>query len=453
MPSLNTAKTYIGGNTVGGFWEDKMAGTSQQLSTFDQLKRHIKTHAYACDDIVRDIAEDGCKALYNIDFSVLYPILSANPLRVRSAEAMDDFDGLAYETLTLAPNYKNLMGVQFVMSFPAYLELLDHVDRRLSHLTKIKDDSGRGRKLFEELTHYKPELELGRIQDKDLIGSAQLQQKLRGLIANLPNGTEGQNVATILSLVNNNVVCGLGDFFTPAEVEAARNGRQYYRSVLDKIDRYRGQRQIEPEREEAAAIADFHRKIDAWTITLSKQLHDIKEATNVMFVGPNKLRMIYEKRSEELSRNIIAPFIRLKTLSMASSTHNVDQESRHRIHKLVVRLMEAWQVIEGAQSTDDLYTPQAETVREAYEQIGKVYAANPEDLRAGAEHRRQLIADLLKSPRAMRDKAAEVEEEMRSAVRKMLSFSPEPLNDNVLEAYDVKDNKRMRQIMKKFNSL
>lgn len=415
-------------------------------SPFEQLKRRVKTHAFACDDILRDVEEDGTKALYNIDFSVLHPMMSPTMLGTRAITNSDDFDAVSYEALSLAQRYPKT-GFQFVMSFPAFIEMLDHLDRRLSNLNVLKENANEVKTAFDELTSYRAVLDAGRIDERDLIQSRAIKQRLTKLITRLPNANEGRQMATMLALVNTKVIRGIGDFYTNDDIEAARNGRKFYREILGRIDYFRGGATPPPGEE-----GDFHRKIDAWNIVLSKQLHDVKDNQRVMFLGPNKLRHIYERQEEVLSRNIVAPYLRLKTLSMASSSQDIHLESVNRIEKLLRRCMEAWEDLQDADDIDQLFTAQIETITEAQRMLNTVYGANPEEVQMAEEERRRLISQLLKNPTSLRELAAENEEQVRRDAEALIAIAPEPLSDDVLEAYDIKDNKRIKQIMKRFKA-
>ncbi len=416
---------------------------------FLDLKRLIKRNAFACEDLDTDLGRENSQSLYNADFSIIYPLTQNQGLHQRAVDNALDLDAISYEMITLSELYNNISGFQIVVSFPAFIEMLASIENRLLQLEEIRDNKAVSENLYHNLNAYREQAITGKVTEQDLLKSNSAKTQLRSLIGLIPNDQESANITRVLHLFERRVIRGLGDYYTSSEIDAARNGRQYFNRVLERIDRFRSSESHLGGRGDPDS-KDFHRRVDAWNITLSRQLHELKEQQRLMFLGPPKLCRVYESSEDVLSRSVVAPFLRLKSLSLAPSSTDIDADSRARIRKFGRRLSEAWDLLDKASSIDDLYTAEIETVREAYEEIVSIYHAGAEEASVIEEERRKSISELLRNPTSLRDKAAEVQDQMQRDADRIVSLSPEPLDDDVAEAYELRDNKRMKRIMKKF---
>ncbi len=380
----------------------------------------------------------GETTLFNMDFSIFQPFIWTT---ARSAEPQKfgNYDFVSREIIKTIGDYRGPANFKLVVSDLAFLELLDHTDRRREYAEAISNSN--------DLAGTVAELARGSVggNTAGLRSSTDIASNLNRAIAHMSNSPQHQRLRSIVAMLKSGVISGLGDYFSPDDMANARNGGAYFRETLKKIDDFRSSRG------HGSDEGDLNKIVDAWVVTVSRSLHEAKSGHRVQFLGPPRLRQIYGSRTQELSCTALSPFLELKAFQFADASKNLKREAQATLSMTAERIARVLARIEGAENVEDCTTADLQELAEIKKMlITNYYFADEAEDVAMRDEIKRLIAELADDPRGIKDRYRVSAEELQSDAASITSQMPQILSDDFLEEYELRNNKRIKQLVKKY---
>lgn len=405
---------------------------------FQKLLMDMRLHMVAADDAIKRHGEK-TNILLNMDFSIFQPFIYPKSSSL-SPKRFGNYDFICREIMKTASNYRGVAKFSLVVSDLAFLELLDHTDRRHAFATEISESQS----LSEHLATIAQRRQ-SRADPVGMLGTPAITNQLERAVAHLAEAPHRKKLQELISMMNSRVVRGLGDFFSPADLAEARNHKAYYKEVLGKIDQYRASTGSDREN------ANLNRVIDAWVVTISRNLHCAKEGHRVQFLGPPRLRQIYGDKTDALSCTVLSPFLELKSFQLASSDRNLKDEAIGYLTLTAEKVARVLRRVGDAGAVEDCLTADCLELRDVKNQLMDWYYSEDdvEDL-AMQKQLMNLTEELAENPRGISDRFRHSADEHRKDAQSIVTAVPQILADEFLSEYELRDDRRIRQLVEKY---
>ena len=227
----------------------------------------------------------------------------------------------------------------------------------------------------------------------------------------------------------------------------ARNGGRLFGQARRTIDAYRSS----ASRSKAPEDERFHKDIDAWMVTLSRQLHNVHgDRHKLTFVGPDGLRGFYDDQKDKYSRQVMVPYTLLRAFQCSETAGNRKKEVEARLKKGLLRIDESLEDLERAGSFENLAQAEIESIADARDVVtGWLYER--EDPAVRRQKQLERMEKLMKSKQQLKDKIKQSRDSAKTTAKKIVEIMPEILSDDLLESYDLRRNERMNAIMRKLD--
>lgn len=239
------------------------------------LKQHITHLSYFKTSVISslhdlNLRKKGYVPKYNIDFSMLYPLLF-NTVPSGSKKFKLDLKGMMNRILDME-SCKGLYSL--IISGPTYYEFLDQLEH-------IRHDLQVG--IPNILNRYSKDI----VKEDWLINSEQLLERLSIFSSDGYNKTIEKPVSLLRNYVNSGLISGIGDFFKSPSNSEMEKIKPVYDDLVSESKSYRLQQDRE-QRPDADSI--FHYKMDAINVCLSL-LYAMHNTEVPLFVTPTGLNI------------------------------------------------------------------------------------------------------------------------------------------------------------------
>lgn len=292
------------------------------------LDLHQMREAFANAMIDLSSDEESPTILF-LDFSFVYPLVTPRgDISPTPRRAKQDYAALHF--LKNFSKYRNVSKLIPVYSPFLLLELFDQIKHRKDFYNSVVQASNPReaiRALKTALPHIPSnpsDLEKSLRQIVSQAGSPQLSDRLRIFVKMIQDGTL-RSIHEFIPI----------DRFIPILEE----NQDLIKELYPNIDQFR-----RDSRSNDHADKEFHKIVDVLVIAFVKGARKYSNH-RIVFVGQDRLRRAFGHRIDELSRDILTPYIIIKSLSEVASDRILVDEAlitiRHRL-KTIARMMEDW---------------------------------------------------------------------------------------------------------------
>ena len=365
-----------------------------------------------------------------LDFSCVYPLVTPRD-NIAPSPARQKQDYAALQFLSNFSNYRGAINITPVYSPFLILELFD----QLRHRRDYFDSVIRARNAPEMIASLKSTL------ISIPTSSSELEVALNDVIRNTASVQLASRLGTFVSLIKNNTIRSLFDFVdSKLFIKIFEENPDLIKEVSDQIPRFRRvSASTDP------ADRDFHKNIDILSVVF---IRGIKRHVNwpILLVGQDRLRRIFGDRVDDFSRDVMTPFILIKTLSEVPSDRDLIREA---LVSLKYRTKKIDRMLEDFLETRHEARPSPTVVQEMYAQEKEIKQSLYGDFKMKTEEEYQgMLSDIARNMPAIKDIFAQANDDAKTAEEMLRSIAENVINKDVEEVLGLFPNDRLNSLMK-----
>jgi hypothetical protein len=368
-----------------------------------------------------------------LDYSIVYPLVTPRD-NIAPTPATNKQDYAALQFLSHIAQYKHISGLVPVYSPFLIIELFDQLKHRQAFFELILA-SRTPRDFMNALKAGLP-----RIPTDPSELEAALQQYIHGM----RNTRLTERLSTFIHLIKTGIIRNILELVPPDQFMKCFDNTVLMDEIYDDIDRFR-----RPSTSPDPADREFHKLIDVFIVTFIKSMKRHMNSP-IVFVGPDRLRRIFGREIDELSRDILSPFIIVKALSEAPSDRNLYDEARANIQHRADRI---------DRIMDDLYAMRAQKkipfaiVKDVFRDEMSIKEFLYGDFRMETQEQyRQILNKIAESIPDIKEGFEAAVKDVKSAEEMLKSLAESVVNKDFEEIVKLHPNERLAKLFSELKS-
>lgn len=420
--------------------------TSLKVGAVDviiQIRQEVGLVLRVCEHLYTDLeASVERQLIYNFDYNLVYPYLWPD------AKKSDRFhDNVGANFFSIYPLYSNMIGFDVVFTTPSLLELLDSIDHHVEKYDSVAGSKDHIRRVYESFSHL-------REKKFEIIDSQ--TQNIRDYLLSLRITGLNNRLNQFIELLRTKRIKLIDDFYTDDQYNHVIGDiSKDYASAFDEMCRQRGPKDPRPR-----ADREFHYRVDAWNIAISR-LNQTSNSLELNHICNGRIREFYAgKRGQIYSRHPLVPMYRLLSLMRASSSGELQREAKAFLRDAIRQMSECLRVVNEIPNLQVLSEYDKEKIDEVYNKFirplfrdytkGGAMISFEEVGRMMQELHDTKFKSIL-TERGFADRFKQEASDLRDVAKRVIELKPEILGGRLIEDYITKDNPRIKNIMSRLN--
>jgi len=397
----------------------------------DSLYNLFETCRTSFSFAISDSEESGAHTAYSLDFSAVYPAIYKPPIR-RPTASKDQYDYQAQSVFELLPAVGDASNTQLVMNDFGIIEFFDQLDHHHRSFDRLAEVKATSQQYFKILS--------GSADDQRLT-SSDVISRLEPLVNSNMGAPTTKKIAAFCDHFRKGRIKTIRDIYSESDLRRVQHADDTFQDYLKVVDDYRTKKDVgDP------ADIELHRLIDAWTITLTKELHSLSPDRNFLFIGPTRLRSIFGDDRHEYTRNLRTLHARFKSLGMSRGAQSQLRAANSILRSQISNARAVIEILENWPQLDKLPAHLMDTIA-IYRKNLLQFTYGENSMLDNANQKREEILRFIKSPDDIRDLSKREAAAVAEQAGLLAEVSGESLDDETLEGFRLRDLTRVNQIL------